>query len=500
MANIIIGITNVFTPVNLLIMFGGLLAGIVFGALPGFSATMGVAVFVPFSYALEPETALLLLSGVYCGGVYGGSIPAILLGIPGTPASAPTAMEGRPLTRRGESGRALALCTAASSFGGFMSSLALLFLAPVLAIIALRVGPPEQIMIAVFGLSVVGMLSEGNMVKGLLVGFVALMLATIGQDPQVGFPRFTFGNLNLYAGVSLVPILIGIFSLPEVFNMLETEGENFVEVASTGKMYLKVKDFTKNVVNLIRSTLLGIGVGIIPAAGPDIASFLSYNEAKKASHHKEDFGNGSVEGILASEAANNAVTGGSLIPLLSLGIPGSAPAAIFLGAMYIHGLRPGSQLFTANSDIVYTLLVGFAVINILMFFAGWLFCKFANFVLEIPKSILATMIMILATVGAFAINKSMFDVIQMYIAGVVGYIMIKNDYPVSPVALALLLGGMLESAISQTVVMYPKNILMMFTRPYTIVFSLLVVLSFAWPVISKKLKARKAANTEKEQV
>jgi len=493
MANIIAGFVNVLTPVNLLIMLGGILAGIIFGALPGFSATMGVAVFVPFSYALEPEAALLLLSGVYCGGVYGGSIPAILLGIPGTPASAPTALEGRSLTNRGESGRALALCTAASSFGGFMSSLALLFLAPVLAIIALRVGPPEQIMIAVFGLSVVCMLSEGNMVKGLLVGFVSLLLATIGQDPQVGFPRFTFGNLNLYAGVSLVPILIGLFSMPEVFKMLETEGESFVEVASTGKMYLKVTDFTKNKVNLIRSTLIGIGVGIIPAAGPDIASFLAYNEARKSSQKKEEFGNGSIEGILASESANNAVTGGSLIPLLSLGIPGSAPAAIFLGAMYIHGLQPGAQLFTRNAHIVYTLLVGFAIVNVLIFFGGWIFCKFAKYVLVIPKSILATMIVILASVGSFAINKSMFDVMQMYIAGIVGYIMVKNDYPVSPVALALLLGSMLETAISQTVVMYPDNIFIMFTRPYTLVFTALVLISFAWPLISKKIKEKLAA-------
>ncbi|MBS6397345.1 MAG: tripartite tricarboxylate transporter permease [Clostridiales bacterium] len=491
MNEILMGLMNVMTPVNLLLCLGGLFVGIIFGALPGFSATMGVAVFVPFSYALEPEAALLLLSGVYCGGVYGGSIPAILLGIPGTPASAPTAMEGRPLTRRGESGRALALCTAASSIGGFASALALLFLAPVLAIIALKVGPPEQVMIAIFGLSVVCMLSEGNMVKGLMVGFVALVLATIGQDPQVGYPRFTFGNLNLYAGVSLVPILIGIFSLPEVIKMLETDGESFVEVATTGKMRLKLSDFTKNIVNLVRSTLLGIGIGIIPAAGPDIASFLSYNEARKASKAKESFGNGSVEGILASEAANNAVTGGSLIPLLSLGIPGSAPAAIFLGAMYIHGLRPGSQLFSNNAEIVYTLLVGFAVINILMFFVGWIFCKFANFVLVIPKSILATMIVILATVGAFAINKSMFDVFQMYIAGVIGYIMDKNDYPVSPVALALLLGGMLETAISQTLVMYPNNVMQMFTRPYTIIFTILVVISFVWPIIRKRM-AKKA--------
>lgn len=492
--SIVLGLSGVFTIGNILFIVAGLIAGVIFGALPGFSATMGVAVFVPFSYALEPSQALLFLSAVYCGGVYGGSIPAILLGIPGTPASAPTALEGRALTTRGESGHALALCTFASSAGGFLSSLALIFMAPLLAALALKVGPPEQIMIAVFGLSVVCMLAEGNMIKGLLVAFIALLLATIGQDPRVGFPRFTFGSINLYSGVSLVPILIGLFSLPEVIAMLEKDGENFVTVANPGKMYLKKTDFSGNLGNMLRSSILGVGVGIIPAAGPDIASFLAYNEARKSSKQKEEFGNGSVSGIIASESANNGVTGGSLIPLLSLGIPGSAPAAIFLGAMYIHGLRPGSQLFSKNAEVVYTLLVGFAVINIFMFFVGWIFCKYASFVLVVPKSILATAIVILSTVGAFAINKNMFDVLQMYIAGIVGYIMVKNDYPVSPVALALLLGGMLETAISQTMVMYPDNILRMFTRPLTVVFTLLVLVSFAWPIIRGKMK--KAEVTE----
>lgn len=486
--NILLGISGVFTPFNLLVCAGGLIIGIIFGALPGFSATMGCAVMVPFSYALQPEAALLMLSGVYCGGVYGGSIPAILLGIPGTPASAPTAFEGRAMTARGEAGASLALCTFASSFGGFVSSLALIFMTPLLAAIALRVGPPEQAMIAVFGLSVVCMLSFGNMAKGLLVGFVSLVLATIGQDPQVGFPRFTFGSINLVGGVSLVPILIGLFSLPEVIKMLEYEGEGFVDVAEPGKLKLRWSDIKNNIVNLIRSTIIGIGIGIVPAAGPDIAAFLSYNEAKKNSKHPENFGKGAVDGLIASEAANNGVTGGSLIPLLSLGIPGSAPAAIFLGAMYIHGLRPGSSLFNNNAGIVYTLLIGFALINVLMYFLGMLFCKYASYILVIPKSILATSIVVLATVGAFAINKNMFDVLQMYIAGIAGYIMVKNNYPLSPVALALLLGGMLESALSQTAVMYPDNILEMFTRPYTVFFAALVLISFCWPFISKAFK------------
>jgi putative tricarboxylic transport membrane protein len=496
--NIVTGLVNVFAPFNLLICFGGLVVGVIFGALPGFSATMGVAVFVPFSYALEPDSALLLLSGVYCGGVYGGSIPAILLGIPGTPASAPTSFEGRAMTRQGKAGQCLGLCTFASALGGFASSLALIFTAPLLALIALKVGPPEQVMIATFGLSVVCMLAFDSMAKGLLVGFVSLVLATIGQDPQVGFPRFTFGSINLIGGVSLVPILIGLFSFPEVIKMLEDESEVFMEAANPGKITLLWRDIKTNIGNFIRSTLIGIGIGIIPAAGPDIASFIAYNEAKKNSRNPELFGKGAVDGLVAAETANNGVTGGSLIPLLSLGIPGSAPAAIFLGAMYIHGLRPGSALFTNNADIVYTLLVGFAVINLLMYFVGILFCRTASHILKLPRSVLATSIVILATVGSFAINHNMFDVFQMYIAGICGYIMVKNGYPLSPVALALLLGGMLEQSLSQTAVMYPDNLFQMFERPYTVVFFCLVLLSFCWPYISSRIQ-KSMNRLDKEQ-
>ena len=490
--NLLLGIAGTFTIESFLFMILGVVIGIIFGALPGFSATMGVAVFVPFSYVLEPGPALLLLSGIYCGGVYGGSIPAVLIGIPGTPASVPTALEGRALVAKGESGHALAIVTFASAFGGFMSSIALIFFAPLLAIIAMRVGPPEQMMIAIFGLTVVCMLSEGNMLKGLFVGVVSLLLATVGQDPVLGFPRFTFGNFMLSGGFETVSVLIGLFSLPEVFKMLaEKEGDG-QEISKVSKMTMSLRDFTGHIGNYIRSTIIGIIIGIIPAAGPDIASFLSYNEARKASKHKEEFGNGSIEGIIASEAANNGVTGGSLIPLLTLGIPGSAPAAIFLGAMIIHGLRPGPLLFTQNAGVIYTLLIGFAVINILLFFFGWLCCKFAGKILVIPKPILALLIVALSSVGAFSIQQNMMDVIVMYVAGVLGYFLDRYGYPLSPVALALLLGPMLEEAIMLTGTMY-SNFFMIFTRPLTDVFVLFIFVSLGWPIIKKQLKKRKEA-------
>ena len=488
LSNLLLGLQGAFTLENLLFELAGVVIGIIFGALPGFSATMGVAVFVPFSYVLEPGAAMLLLSGVYCGGVYGGSIPAVLIGIPGTPASVPTSLEGRAMVQKGKSGEALAMVTFASAFGGFISSVALLLFAPLLAIVALKVGPPEQMMIAIFGLSVVSMLSVGNMMKGLFVGFVTLLIATVGQDPMLGFPRFTFGNFQLTGGLETVSVLIGLFSLPEVFKMLESKKEND-KASVVSKMKLSLKDITSNTVNLIRSTIIGIAIGIIPAAGPDIASFLSYNEAKKASKQPEKFGHGSTEGIIASEAANNGVTGGSLIPLLTLSIPGSAPAAIFLGAMIIHGLRPGPLLFTQHAGTVYTLLVGFAVINIMIFFVGWVFCKWAGKILVIPKQILAVIIVVLASVGSFSIQQNMMDVFTMYIAGIIGYFMLKYDYPLSPVALGLLLGPMLEEALTLTNTMY-DNFFMIFTRPLTNVFVVFIFVSLFWPLIKNQLKKK----------
>ena len=487
--NIVIGLTGVFTFNHLLFIFIGLFVGVVFGALPGFSATMGVAVFVPFSYVLPPGSAMLLLSGIYCGAVYGGSIPAVLIGIPGTPASVPTSIDGRAMVEQGESGRALALVTFASSFGGVLSSISLLLFAPLLALIALKVGPPEQMMIAIFGLTVVSMLSEKNLMKGLFVGFVTLLIATIGQDPVLGFPRFTFGIYQLTGGLEVVSVLIGLFSIPEVIKMLEKDGTDG-DISKISRLRLSLKDILHNFINLVRSTLIGIGIGIIPAAGPDIASFMAYNEARKASKKPGDFGKGSHEGIMASEAANNGVTGGSLIPLLTLGIPGSAPAAIFLGAMIIHGLRPGPLLFENHKETVYTLLVGFAIINIFLFFVGWGFCRIAGKTLKIPKPVLAATITVLAVVGSFSIQQNLLDVLVMVIAGIIGYFMTKYNYPLSPVALGLLLGPMLEEAITLTNVMY-DNIFLIFTRPLTVVFFFFIIGSLLYPVLRSFLHRKK---------
>ena len=501
MSEILMGLTAVLTPYNLLICILGLFVGVLFGALPGFSATMAVAIFVPFTYSMEPGSALLLLSGLYCGGVYGGSIPAVLLGIPGTPASAPTALEGNALVRKGEAGKALHVVTLASVFGGFLSAVCLLVFSGLLAKVAMMVGQPEQMFITIFGLSVVIMLSEDNLYKGVMVAIVSLILACFGQDPIEGYPRFTYGFSQMVSGLNVNAVLIGLFSLPEVFKMLEDPFGKIAESGKVGSMKLKFSLIKKNFGNALRSTAIGVGVGIVPAAGPDIAAFMAYNQAKKASKNPEMFGNGSEEGIVAAESGNNGATGGSLIPLLTLGIPGSAPAALFLSAMILHGVRPGPTLFTEHAETVYTMIIGFAVINLLMYFVGMFYCKAGSMILKIPKAILATSIVVLAIVGTFATNKNMFDVWVMLASGTIGYIMIRNDFPIAPIALALLLGSNMEKAWSVTKTLYAGEIYMIFTRPLTTILALFTIFSFAFPLIKmfrNKRKAAKAAGNQAE--
>lgn len=499
MSEILMGLTAVLTPYNLLICLVGLLVGVLFGALPGFSATMAVAIFVPFTYSMEPGSALLLLSGLYCGGVYGGSIPAVLLGIPGTPASAPTALEGNALVRKGEAGRALHLVTLASVFGGFLSAMCLLVFSGLLAKVAMMVGQPEQMFITIFGLSVVIMLSEDNLYKGVMVAIISLILACFGQDPIEGYPRFTYGFSQMVSGLNVTAVLIGLFSLPEVFKMLEDPFGKIAESGKVGSMKLKLSLIKKSLGNALRSTAIGVGIGIVPAAGPDIAAFMAYNQAKKASKEPEKFGSGSDEGIVAAEAGNNGATGGSLIPLLTLGIPGSAPAALFLSAMILHGVRPGPTLFTEHAETVYTMIIGFAVINLLMYFVGMFYCKAGSMILKIPKAILATSIVVLAVVGTFATNKNMFDVWVMFGAGVIGYIMLRNDFPIAPIALALLLGSNMEKAWSVTKTLYEGQLYMIFTRPLSAILALLTIFSFAFPIIKMWRKKHKAAAAPKTE-
>lgn len=406
------------------------------------------------------------------------------------------------MARRGEAGRALHYCTAASVFGGVVSSIALLLFAPVLAEFALKFGAPETMMLAIFGMTVVSSLTAGNILKGGIVAFLSLLLACIGQDPINGYSRFTFGNPQLIGGLSLVPVLIGVFSLPEVFNLVEEiirtrkESHN-IERIKVGSMKISPKEMLTHAVTIVKSAVIGVVIGIIPAASADVAAFLAYNESKRASKHPETFMNGEPDGLMASETANNAVTGASLIPLLTLSIPGSAPAALYLGVLYVNGLRPGTTLFTNNAATVYTLMAGFLVVNILMYIAGLAYCKVAGNVVRVPREVLVPIILVLCVVGSFACNHNWFDVWIMFIVGTAGYVLGKCGFPLSPIALGLILGPIFEPRLAQTKVMFKGNFMLLFTRPICVVFMFFIVISLTWPLISaqiRKLREKKTAS------
>ncbi len=498
--NIGLGLFQTFQPVNLLLMLGGIVAGMGFGALPGFSATMAVAVLIPITYWVPPESGLLLLGAIFCGAIYGGSIPAILLKIPGTPASVPTTFDGFAMSQRGRGAEALGISTFGSAFGGALSGVVMLLFAPVLAAASLYFGPPEVMCLAIFGLSVVSTLSPGALVKGLIVCLFGLLAATVGMDPVEGYPRLTFGMYQLMGGFPLVPVLIGLFSIPPVISMAEQGVRDYVLPEVHGSTFLSWAMFKRIIRITVRSSLIGIGVGIVPAAGPEIAAFVAYNDARRITKDKTvPFGSGNIDGLAAPEAANCGATGGSLIPLFTLGIPGSAPAALFLGAMMIHGLRPGPMIFEERAEVGYTVMVGFIVTNILMYFVGAAICRFTSKVVRTPQRVLAPVILVLTSVGAYAVGGTMTDVWVMWGAGVLGFVLERLGFPLSPICLALILGPILESETVRTLIMFDGNLWLVLTRPIAVVLLALGFVMFFGPLIGSWLSARRAGGHGKER-
>lgn len=474
-------------PTVILIAILGVTTGIIIGALPGLTATMGVALLLPLTFGMDTVAALLLLSGVYFGGVYGGSITAILLRTPGTPASAATALDGYALTQKGQGGKALSVATISAFTGGFISIFVLMFLSPVLANFALRFSAPETFALAVFGLSIVASISGSSLVKGLIAGTAGLVIATIGLDPIQGFPRFTGGSSNLMSGIPFIPVMIGLFAAAEAFKTLE-------EMNMTQKLKTKIKGFGVSKKDLktigptvLRSTVIGTSVGIIPGAGGDIAAFVAYNEAKRFSKDKEGFGKGKIEGVAAAESAGNACTGGAFVPLLTLGIPGDSVTAVMLGALMVQGIQPGPMLFQNNGDLIYTIFSGMIICYIALLIIGLFMARYFARVVEIPKAILTPAILMLCVVGSYAINNNMFDIVIMIIAGIIGYYMQKFNFPASPVVLALILGPMAESQFRRALSLSNGSYDIFYTRPITAVLLSLAILTLFLPIIKAVL-------------
>ncbi len=460
------GLTNALSLGSIIANLMGVALGIIFGALPGLTAAMGVALLIPLTFGMPAIEAFSALLGMYCGAIYGGCITAILVGTPGTVSAAATMLEGPALTACGESRRALQMATWASFIGGIFSSLVLVSVAPLLAKAAMSFGAPEYFAVAVFGLTVVSSLSTGNMLKGMISAFIGLFLATIGLDPITGDLRNTFDNPNLFSGLALVPVLVGLFAMSQVivtvedvFRGVSLKGGN---LSSKG---LSLRDMKDNVVNFLRSSVIGTLIGIVPATGVSAATFMAYGEAKRFSKHPEMFGKGAIDGIAATESSNNAVCGGALIPLLTLGVPGDIVTAIILGALMIQGLTPGPLLFVEHPVTVYGIFAAFIIANVLMLILGLIAIRGSNKIIAIPSGVLMPIVVTLCAVGGYAVNNNMFDLLIVAIFGVVGYFMIKCDIPQPPMLLAMILAGIAETNFRRALSISQNDYSIFYTSP-----------------------------------
>ncbi|WP_428909966.1 tripartite tricarboxylate transporter permease [Niallia sp. Krafla_26] len=490
------GFTQILQPSVFILLIGGVIAGIIIGALPGLTATMGVALFLPITFGMDAITGILLLIGVYFGGVYGGSVASILLNTPGTPASAATALDGYPFTKQGKAGKALGISVISATSGGLISTLMLIFIAPQLAQIALGFSAPEMFGLALFGLSIISSISGGSVLKGLIAGVFGLVISTIGMDPMTSYPRFTYGNLSLLNGLNFIPVMIGLFAISEALVIMEEEltGGKGIKKVIVGYALPKWNELKRLWGTIFRSGFIGTFIGIIPGAGADIAAFVAYNEARRFSkkEEKETFGKGNPKGIAAPEAAGNGVTGGAFVPLLTLGIPGDAVTAIMLGALVVQGIQPGPQLFQTSGDLVFTLFAGMLAANVLMLIFGLSGIRLFTTILKIPKNIIAAVIIVLSTVGSFAIANNYFDVFTMLGAGIIGYFMKKFDFPASPIVLALILGPMAESEMRRALVMSEGSFMIFLQRPISLAFIILAIVSLVLPLIMGQIKKKKA--------
>ena len=473
------------------ILIFGVVGGIVLGAMPGLTATMGVAILLPFTFGMESTAALVMLIGVYIGGIYGGSISAILLNTPGTPASAASVLDGYTLTRNGQAARALSISAISSFTGGFISTVLLIGFAPVLASFALKFSAPEYFALALFGLTIISTISGGDIMKGLLAGTIGLLISVVGLDPITSVPRFTFGVQDLYNGISIIPVLIGLFALSEALTQLEgVISDKKEKLDSFSLKMLSGKDLKEITPTAIKSGVIGTVIGSVPGAGADIAAFVSYNEAKRSSKTPEDFGKGSIKGLSAAEAGNNGVTGGALVPLLTLGVPGDAVTAVLLGALIIQGLAPGPLLFTYNPDIVYGIFSSMLIANIVMLVVGLLGIRFFCKIIEIPRILMIPIIMFLSIIGAYSINNSMFDVGIAAFFGVLGFLFIKLKVPLSPILIAMILGPMAETNLRKALLLSEGSWSFLYERPITLVFLGLTALSVYTAIkLNRKQKA-----------
>ena len=483
------GFIHACSPINLLAMIASTALGITIGCLPGLSAAMGVALLLPVTFGMDPATGLIVLGGIYCGAIFGGSISAILIHTPGTPASAATAIEGYKLTLKGQAAKALTVACFASFCGGLLSCISLYFFSPLLAELAMQFKSPEYFWLSIFGLTIIAGVSSRSLIKGLMSGVLGLLISTIGMDPMEGVERFMFGQTTLYNGVNTTCALIGLFSMSQVLILAE---KKIVERAKAAKikdkMTLSKAEVKRLMPTITRSWLIGNILGILPGAGATIACFMGYNEAKRFSKHKEEFGNGSIEGVAGSESANNAVTGGSLIPTLTLGIPGESVTAVLMGGLIIHGLQPGPELFTTYAGMTYTFFAGFVLVQFAMLIIGLWGSKMFAHIARLSDRILIPCIFVLCVVGSYAIHNNFDEVIIMFVFGIIGYLVRKFDMNAAAIVLGLILGPIGENGLRRSLILSDGDPMILFSTPLCWMLIALCVVGILSPLFMNRVE------------
>lgn len=482
-------------PLLLFNMTWATLLGILVGVLPGLTATLGVAILTTLTFGFPAKTAIAMLIGVYIGAIYGGSRTAIVLNIPGTPANAATTVDGFPLARSGHAGFALNVATMMSGLGSIIGAIFIVTLAPLLGKLALQFGSWEFAVLAIFGTIIAGSLTAPkDPLKGWIAGFLGLMISQIGLDEITSYPRYTFGNIQLYGGIALLPVLVGVYGIPEILMSLKrtTKAEVALDFSKGKKELSYRRTIGKNWLNIIRSGIVGVFIGIIPGVGEDVASWVSYDLAKRSSKEPEKFGNGSIEGLSAAETANNACVAGAIIPVLTLAVPGSAPAAVLLAALWIHGVRAGPLLPIEHPEMIGNVAAMFTIATILMVIFGLVITRLFLKILLVPTEILMPIIFVLCVVGTYVLNGRMFDVWIMLLFGLLGYFMRLNDFPAAPFVLGFILGPMADTNMRRALMLAKGNLLPFITRPVSLVLLIAMVLV----MISKYIPRKRGVKSE----
>ncbi len=496
------GFATVLTPTGIFLMFVGVAVGIVFGALPGLSATMAIALFLPVTYAMASADAMTLLMALFIGAISGGLISAILLRIPGTPSSVATCFDGHPLVAKGQAAKALGLGVVFSFLGTIFSTVLLMFLAPQIARVAINFGPYEFFSIAIFSLTMIATLSSGNMVKGIIAGVVGFMFSTVGTDAIESVQRYTFNSTDLKGGFDMLAVMVGLFAVGEIIAAAETSHHKDEEVITQPSMKgikgfgFSMKEFVGQLPNALRSALIGMGIGILPGIGGGTSNMLAYTVAKNSDKHPEEFGTGRIDGVVASEAANNATIGGAMVPLLTLGIPGDTTTAMLLGALTLHNLTPGPLLFQNQAAVVYGIFAAMLIASVIMLFMEFFGLRVFVKLLSIPKYILLPCIFVLCCIGAYNLKNNMSQVLACILFGVIGFGFKKFEVPSTPFILGFILGPLAEQNYRRGMMRTNGSFVPFLTSPISAVFlgiAVIVIILAATKPMRQKKKAAKAA-------